>query len=111
MAILVTVNEGSTAVFTVTFTDENGEAVEPNEIAWSLVTREGGIVNGREDVAVATPAAVVDIVLSGDDLALVAGSNNERALVVKATYDSGAGSDLPIREMTLFAIRDLLDVP
>lgn len=109
MAILTTVNEQSTVVFTVTFTDEDGQSVVPNTIIWSLVTMAGEVVNSREDVAVSVPAASIDIVLTGDDLA-VTSDNSQRALVIEATYDSAAGNDLTLKEQAVFAIDNLLHV-
>jgi hypothetical protein len=87
--------EQSTYVVTVDFTDENGDPVVPNSIAWTLSTEEGAIQNGQADVVVA-PAASIEIVLSGDDLEIGDAIATNLVLTVDASYDSTLGTDLPL---------------
>lgn len=88
----------STYVVAVSFYDEDGDAAVPTAIHWSLKNSAGTIINSRSGVAVAVPAAAINIVLYGDDLALEsADSTSEvRYLVVTATYDSTLGTGLPL---------------
>lgn len=97
----------STYIITVAFTDEEGAAVTPNAITWTLTGGGGGIINGREDETI-TPAPSLSIVLFGDDLDYSDGS--ERILMIEATYDSDLGSDLPLRDQVRFSIDNLIAV-
>jgi hypothetical protein len=85
------------------FTDADGSSVAPSVVAWTLTNDPGipgvapDVINDREAVEI-TPAATVVIVLSGEDLALLAGevsqSEARRILLVGFTFDSavlGAG--------------------
>lgn len=103
------VNEKSTAIFTVSLTDEDGKSVVPKSLAWSLVGSEGGVVNSRERVAIEPPTSANDIVLSGDDLAMVnpALREEKRWLVVEGTYASDAGEGLPFTDEVQFTIYNL----
>jgi len=100
-------NEKSTLVITASFTDEAGSAVTPDSIAWTL-TNDGGrnIINRREDVS-ATPASSVNIVLSGDDLALSNDADATRRLTIEATYTSTYGSGLPLKESVSFTVSNI----
>lgn len=109
MATLLVVKavEGSTYVVTVPFTDEDGDPVVPTSIKWTLTDDEGGIVNAREDVAIAVPAATVEIVLSGDDLPSPGDQMRSVYLTVEATYDSALGSGLPLKGQCRIEVRPL----
>ena len=98
--------EGSTFAITVSFYDEDGNAVTPSAITWSLYDTAGAIVNSRQNVAVAAPSSAVTIVLSGNDLALESESvrSETRRLLVSATYDSDLGSSLPMTESFEFKV-------
>ena len=100
--------ELSTYVIVVSFTDEEGDPVVPNTITWSLIDRIGNIINERDEEEILTPAAEVSIVLSGDDLQILAGEELKsavvRRLVVQAEYDSTLGDDMPIKEVAQFTI-------
>ena len=100
--------ELSTYVIVVSFTDEEGDPVVPNTILWSLIDRIGNIINERDEEEILTPAAEVSIVLSGDDLQILAHEQLKsavvRKLVVQAEYDSTLGADLPIKEVAQFTI-------
>ena len=62
--------EKSSVGIVVSFTDEDGVALIPTTITWSLADLNGAIINSRTDIAIAVPAATQTVVLSGDDLAL-----------------------------------------
>lgn len=102
--------EQSTFVVTVKFYDEDGAAVVPTEIKWTLTDPVGNVVNNRADVEIGTPASTVDIVLSGLDLALEGYVGPYRHLTIKATYNSTLGSGLPLREAAIFEIDPLVAV-
>jgi hypothetical protein len=98
----------STYIVTCSFSDENGDAVVPNTLTWTLTDEDGTVINDREDVEVSVPAASYDIVLSGDDLKY--SDSWYRVLTIEATYDSDAGDDLPLRESCKFSVDDLVAI-
>lgn len=107
---VVTINEGTTAAFDVSFTDESGAAVVPNEITWSLFTDTGAIINDREDVTIAV-GSTVTIVLFGDDLKRTGTTDRGiRKLSVYAEYDSDLGTDLPMTAEHEFRVADFVGV-
>ena len=99
--------EESTYIITAAFADENGDAVIPSAITWTLTDRSGTVINFRDEVAVAVPAALVNIVLSGDDLAGI----GLRILTVQGIYDSASGSNLPLNDEVIFMIDDVKILP
>ena len=103
--------EQSTYIITAAFTDDAGAEVTPKAgLNWTLTDSSGTVVNSRENVSIAAPAASVDIVLSANDLAVSSGADLVRYLTIEGTYDSDAGSDLPIKDQVKFAIADLVAV-
>jgi hypothetical protein len=88
----------STYAVTVSFYDEDGDAVEPTAIHWSLVNTDNEVINHREHVAVALMAQSITIALYGDDLAVedAEAESEVRRLVVAATYNSTLGTGLPL---------------
>jgi len=103
--------EKGTYVITVEFEDEDGDAITPKTLTWTLSDKKGRIINSREDVSVVTPSSSNDIVLSGNDLALPNTDNRVRIFTAEATYDSlSYGNDLPIKEEAEFVVRKLINV-
>lgn len=102
--------EESTLVITCAFTDEDGDAVIPSAITWSLTDADGTEINSRTDVAVAVPASSINVVLSGNDLAIQSGETADivwRYFIVEAVYDSDLGSDLPLKDQVAFKLQNL----
>lgn len=106
--------EEGTGIVGAAFTDEDASAVTPNAITWTLTDAAGTVINSREDVAVASPDTSIDIVLSGDDLQILTAEASqkyvERLILVKSTYDSSLGSDLPAKQSGAFLIENLVAV-
>lgn len=103
--------EKSTFVVNASFEDEDGDAITPTSITWTLTDRKGRIINSRESVSVAVPAASNDIVLTGNDLALQQNDDRIRVFTVEAVYDSAAyGNDLTLNDEAEFEILSLLKV-
>ena len=96
-------------IVTVQPKDEDGNAVTPSAMTWTLTDRKGTVINSRSDVS-ATPGTSVTITLKGDDLQLTETADNWRELLVKYTYDSSAGSNLPGRDVLRFEIQPLAGV-
>ena len=102
--------EQGTFVVTMAFTDEDGTAVIPNNISWSLYDQDDAIVNSRTSVAIAVPAASTTVVLKGDDLALPTPLENRRKMLVEWDYDSSLGTGLPAKNEYNFYIQNLVEV-
>lgn len=102
--------ERSTYVVTVAFSDEDGNAVTPDSITWTLSDTSGNVINSRSDVSISVPAASNDIVLSGADLAIPRWRFLGRVLTIEAVYDSDAGSNLPFKDEITFDILPLVNV-
>ena len=98
--------ERSTVALVASFRDEAGELITPTAINWSLTDGDGNVVNGRQAAEVA-PAEQVTIVLAGDDLAMSAGDDGRRQVVIRATYDGTLGDDLPIVGVLEFTVRNV----
>jgi hypothetical protein len=98
----------SAYVIRVNFKDEDSVAVIPNSIKWTLTDEGTVVINSRTCVAIAVPAATVDILLKGDDLKYSDGKT--RTLYVSADYDSTLGTAIPLREEVRFYISDLLNI-
>lgn len=102
--------EKSTYILTVSFTDEDGNAVTPNDgTTWTLTDDNGEVINSRRDVAI-VEASSVEIVLSGNDLQALDSADPWRKLIVEGTYDSNAGNNLPFKDEVKFPFVDLAAV-
>jgi hypothetical protein len=106
--------EKSTIFVVIDFSDEDGNAVPPKTLSWSLVNEAGTAINGRDRVPIASPSASNTVVLKGDDLQILTSEADksavERFVVVEATYDSDLGSDLPANEVATFTLENLYKV-
>ena len=104
--------EESTYLATAAFTDAAGDPVTPDSVKWTLSDMEGTVINTRLNVP-ETPATSVDIVMSGDDLALQTGETGtvKRLLTVAAVYDSTEGLNLPLNEEVVFLLDPLVKIP
>jgi len=87
--------ESSTYIVTVTFTDEDGDAVVPATVSWTLEDEDGNIINGRSSVE-ETPASSIELVLKGDDLDPGDETVGNLLLTVNATYNSSLGTAMPL---------------
>lgn len=103
--------EKSTFLVTASFKDAAGDAVVPNSVTWTLTDKEGTVINSRTGES-ETPAASIDIVLSGLDLAIQAGESyfGERILTVEAVYNSTEGTNLPLKAEVHFIVDNLVKI-
>ena len=107
--LTATTMETGTYLMQMTFTDEDGTAMVPTAVTWSLYDPDGTVVNSRLNVSVTGPAAVTTIVLSGLDLALTAGLLYEdRVFAVTATYVSTTYGALTLRDSVTFRVHKLV---
>jgi len=99
--------EESTYVIVVSFFDEAGNTLTPNSVNWTLTDRSNTVVNSKVNQT-ETPAIVVAIVLSGDDLQIFGeGSKERRKVLISGTYDSDYGTDLPYNIAAEFEIDNI----
>jgi hypothetical protein len=101
--------EGSTYEVAGTIVDEDGDALTPTTLTWSLYTLEGAVVNSRSAVPL-TAADTYSITLSGNDLAVLSDDNRLRRVTVEATFTSDLGTGLPLKGEAEFRIGDLVGV-
>ena len=80
-------------------------------IHYTLTDKSGTVINSRNGES-ETPAASIDILLSGDDLAIQAGESylGERILTVEAVYNSTEGTNLPLKAEVHFIVDNLVNV-
>lgn len=105
--------EGGTGVIRVSFEDENGDAMTPDTLYWSLRDEDEDIVNERDEVQITSLGTSVDIVLQGDDLPAkeVKGQDYYHLWVVlKGTYTSTYGSALPFADQVRISVEPLKGV-
>jgi len=108
--------EKGTVGIEISFTDENGNAVTPDSITWTLTNMPASytetpiVINDREDVSV-TPDSTVTVVLKGDDLSLLSTELDEsfvdRVLSLEYTYTSSYGSGLPGKAQYIFTVENM----
>lgn len=98
--------ERSTVAAVASFRDEAGELIIPSVVKWTLTDGDGNIINNQANIDV-VPAHTVNIVLSGNDLALIAGDDGRRQVVIQAVYDGTLGDDLPIVGVLEFTVRNV----
>ncbi len=103
--------EKSTFIVTATFRDENKTLVVPDTMKWSLTDKDSTIINSRDGIVITSLASSVDIVLFGDDLAILAGKSEElRFLVLEGTYTSPLGVGLPLNDQLIFTVFNIRKV-
>lgn len=113
-ALSANAKELSTYVVTASFYDENGNAEIPTEIKWTLTDTGGTVINARLDEVFLPVAASIEIVLSGNDLAIFPtdiSSNLMRIITVEAKYDSALGVGLPLKGSAEFMVEGMVAVP
>ena len=95
--------EKSTFVVSIEMTDEDGSAVVPDTMTATLTDMDGTVINSLEDEVV-TPATVMTVVYSGDDLSLAEGVGRLRLVTFEGTYTSSYGAGLPFNDTVQFEI-------
>lgn len=102
--------EKGTAIVTITATDEDDTALVFGDLTdpqWQLMRSSGTVVNSRTFAA--SSLTSLEFVLSGDDLAIFGDSDRgNRVLSFYATYDSSAGSGLPLVGECTFNVQKVL---
>ena len=100
--------EQGTYVIIATITDEDGAALTPTALTWTLMNANGQIINDRKNSTFDNALASANsIVLSSDDLALNSPNKPVRVLMIEGEYTSSYGIGLPLKEQCTFSIKDL----
>ena len=104
--ITTTAPERGTFGILCTFTDEDGDALTPDTLTWTLTDVDGLVVNSRQDIEVSSISSATTIVLSGADLAVTDASDRgrKRRFAIEGTYDSDLGNDMPLTGECEFTI-------
>lgn len=100
--------EKSSIVIEATFKDSTGATFTPTSIAYTLTDATGSTTFATGTVT--PPAATVEIMLQGAELALSSGFDGdaeERRLLVEALYNSGSYSNVPLKDSCIFKIKNL----
>ena len=89
--------EEGTFIINAAYTDEDGNAVTPQTMAWTLTDIDGNVINSRSAVDLSPMATSHNVVLKGDDLAIQDAADNGRRIVTfvgtynSITYGNGLG--------------------
>jgi hypothetical protein len=104
--------EQSTFAISAAFTDDEGVAVIPTSITWTLCNDWGAIIDSLENKAVETPASSITIILRGDNLKILDQENDfeTRFLEISALYNSDLGDDLPLNDRAEFKVVNLRSI-
>lgn len=104
-------NERSTYVITASFTDEDGDAVTPATMTWTLTDTSGNVINSRQDVSISSLSTSVDVVLSGADLQISGTTPTvSRDITFEGTYDSDLGTGLPLTGSARFTVTNFMGI-
>ncbi len=87
MAILESVNDGSTAYLIVSFYDEEGALLTPTSVTYRIDDEEGNQIRGNTAV---TPDSTVTIELTKSDNKLTSPADRINVVTILASWESGA---------------------
>lgn len=98
--------EGSSFYPRIDFYDEDGAAMTPDTLYWSLTDMAGNVINARSAVVVSVPSTYLTLKLSGDDLKVEGDDIASRLITYYGTYTSSThGSGRPFLFQTKFNIQ------
>jgi len=101
--------EGSSYEISIDWTDENGDSVTPTAMAWTLMDKDGNIINSRDAVAIGVPSSTEVIFLSGDDLMCDGNAETTRYVYWSGTYTSAVhGAGKPLIDISSFDILPII---
>ena len=100
-SLSVDVLEGGTIIVGASFEDEAGSSVVPNTLTYTVLNEYEEVVNSLEDQTI-SPASSIEVTLSGNDLPA-----GKLYFIIEGTYDSDAGSGLPLKGYATFTVQRL----
>jgi hypothetical protein len=105
------VPEGGSCVVKCSFDDEDGVAVTPKSIDWTLSDKNGEVINLLDAVPFTSPATSIDVLLEGADLQVLTDERHlpevARKFLIHYVYDSSIGSDVDQNEQLTFWVENL----
>ncbi len=114
--------EQGTGVLKFFCRDDDSNIVVPTTIGWQLSDEIGNVINNQDfssnDISGTQETITIGsetglgfvVVLKGDDLKLLSYSDKgERRFAIAATYNSSAGTDLPLHAEYIINICDLIN--
>lgn len=98
--------EEGTYVVNMEFRDEDNVLVSPVTGTWTLTDLYGNVINSRTAVVIAVLDTDIDVVLSGNDLAIDDSITDDikRRVRFKGTYNSSLGNGLALTKEAEFTI-------
>jgi len=97
--------EGGTFEVRVDWEDEQGNAVTPDTMAWTLHDEDNSVINNRSSVSIAAPASTELLLLQGSDLLIPGKQAVKRYVSFVGTYTSPVhGAGLPLIDQVDFMI-------
>ena len=100
-SLSVDVLEGGTVIVGASFEDSKGSSVTPNTLTYTVLNEYEEVVNSLKDQTI-SPSSSIEVTLSGDDLPA-----GKLYFLVEGTYDSDAGSNLPLKGYATFTVQRL----
>jgi len=113
--------KGTYAITGIQFLDEDDEIVTPiaTTVKWCLTTKAGVVINNKQNITIIS-AASMNIVLSGDDLAVsgapdktfiangVETKQYQRHVAIQGAINSTLGEALPVTKEFIFFIENIV---
>ena len=105
--IFKSVPEEGTAIFKLTFKDEDGVLTTPISLYWDLTALDGSVIAYNQ--AISSLASTIYFVVSGTNLRILYGEDSygERLITFRGTYNSTRGSNLPLHKQVKFRVQNL----
>jgi len=104
----VELEEKSTGKVTVTFTDEEGDPVQPKTLFKTITDLSGNQILARAEITSGL-AASMDILISGNDIIVPVDGLGHIVLLLEGTYDStNLGNGLPLNDECRIPVNDLI---
>lgn len=100
----IKINSGEEVGIAIDIT-ENGMALQPASLTWTLLDGDRNVINGRQDVP-AVPGAPTVIDLAAADTT-VSGADELRYLTIRASYSSQTLGNGVIRRQWVFLVKQL----
>jgi hypothetical protein len=98
----------------IVLTTYDGSSLPPATATWSLTKIDGTVINSRDDVAISSPTATIQIGLEGDDLAVDETGEDyvRRVLTLKGTHNQAlfGGAGAKFKYQVAFDIEAMVNV-
>jgi hypothetical protein len=114
-ASITAVQEGSTAVVTITILDENNDPAVPKTGVWTILDSSGAVIDGQKQIAISPLSSVMEVGLFGDDLPCGNQNKCQITFIFEGTYDTVINgipvNDKPIRAELKFKVINITTIP